>query len=798
LQAAELGTQLKSKQQALYQMRKTLEINEVQYSSLKMELEKESVESTEKTASLEEFEVRLQAVTLELSQKTEAYSAMLAKQQELEQQIMSGETAVKALEEQLSKSARVLDARQNEFNLTRSMLENLEGYPQAIRFIKKSTPWGKDAPLFSDIITCDEKYRVAIENFLEPWLNFFVLQNESQAFEAVNLLSDAAKGKGNFLLLDSFEQYQPQAFRQYEDALPALQVVEYDERYRYLVHAMLDGVYIVVKNQEQLPADDQVTFITQNGKVIRKKNTISGGSVGLFEGKKLGRIKNLEKLTVEIRELQQKNKQLEKVIQQKKSDLQYLKEELPGPQLQTLQQALARVQQDHVALKTRKEQFEEMLLAKENKQELMQEKIAQLAESITQLRPKVSEEVDALDELENRQADLADEAEQQSALLATRSAAFNQLNIQFHQQTNRLESIEKEMGYKESSYERVRARIENSQFELKNTETEILQLRESSGQHEQQLVDLYEEKERIESAVREAEKAYYQSRGQIGELEKQARELQKNREQVDQWLMECREQVNQIRMGMAATKERMLVEFETDLEALIAEDREDPFGFTEEYLREEVQKIKGKMEKMGAINHMAIEAYKEIEERHNFILAQRKDLLEAIASLHTTIGEIDTVAKENFLEAFTKIRENFIEVFRSLFTADDRCDLILLNPDDPLESKIEITAQPKGKRPLTINQLSGGEKTLTATALLFAIYLLKPAPFCIFDEVDAPLDDANIDKFNQIIKKFSANSQFIIVTHNKRTMASTDVMYGITMIEQGVSTVVPVDLREMQ
>ena len=129
-------------------------------------------------------------------------------------------------------------------------------------------------------------------------------------------------------------------------------------------------------------------------------------------------------------------------------------------------------------------------------------------------------------------------------------------------------------------------------------------------------------------------------------------------------------------------------------------------------------------------------------------------------------------------------------MFRTFFTKEDDCDLNLSRPDDPLESPIDIIAKPKGKRPLTINQLSGGEKTLTATAAFFAIYLIKPAPFCIFDEVDAPLDDANIDKFNQIIREFSKDSQFIIVTHNKRTMSSTDLIYGITMIEQGVSRVI--------
>jgi chromosome segregation protein len=194
---------------------------------------------------------------------------------------------------------------------------------------------------------------------------------------------------------------------------------------------------------------------------------------------------------------------------------------------------------------------------------------------------------------------------------------------------------------------------------------------------------------------------------------------------------------------------------------------------------------------------MAMEAYNEIKERHTFITTQKDDLLKAKESLMQTINEIDGVAKETFLDAFEKIRDNFIRVFRSLFTEEDSCDLKLVDPENPLESAIDITAKPKGKRPLTINQLSGGEKTLTAISLLFSIYLLKPAPFCIFDEVDAPLDDANIDKFNNIIRTFSEESQFIIVTHNKRTMSSTDIIYGITMIEQGVSRLVPVDLRSL-
>ncbi|HMS52614.1 MAG TPA: AAA family ATPase, partial [Chitinophagales bacterium] len=158
----------------------------------------------------------------------------------------------------------------------------------------------------------------------------------------------------------------------------------------------------------------------------------------------------------------------------------------------------------------------------------------------------------------------------------------------------------------------------------------------------------------------------------------------------------------------------------------------------------------------------------------DFIVTQRDDLLAAKNSLLATIKEIEDTATEKFMAAFNAVRQNFQYVFRSLFTHEDQCDLTLLEPNNPLDSPIEIMAKPKGKRPQSINQLSGGEKSLTALALVFSLYLLKPAPFCILDEVDAPLDDNNVGKFTKIIREFADKSQFIIVTHNKNTMASVD------------------------
>jgi chromosome segregation protein len=218
---------------------------------------------------------------------------------------------------------------------------------------------------------------------------------------------------------------------------------------------------------------------------------------------------------------------------------------------------------------------------------------------------------------------------------------------------------------------------------------------------------------------------------------------------------------------------------------------------TVDELQEKTDRMKKRLDNLGEVNPTAIEAFQEMRKRYEFILEQKNDLVTAKDSLMQTIQEVEATANQKFLETFHLVRENFLRVFKSLFTEDDQCDLILENPENLAETGIDVIAKPKGKRPTSLTQLSGGERTLTATALLFAIYLIKPAPFCILDEVDAPLDDANVGKFTNMIREFSGNSQFIIVTHNKMTMSAVDVIYGVTMQEPGVSRLVPVDFRSL-
>ena len=796
-----LNNQQQTLKDTVYQLNKSLEIKEIQLASIKQELEKSSTDSSEQKVSVAEFDEKIGALSLLLNEKNDYLKNLKAKEQHLTDQIEEHTKTIELIKDELTQSSRKLDATENEYNLTKSLVDNLEGFPEAIKFLKKSAKWGKNAPLLSDILTTSEDYRITIENFLEPYMNYYIVDSEAHAFEAINLLSDASRGKAHFFILDSFEKFKPSDTKLFDNALAATEIVEYDAKYKQLIAYVLDNVYVVQGDYTKMPEDAYCTFITQSGKVTKRKFSMSGGSVGLFEGKRIGRAKNLEKLQEQIKRLNKSIATIKASLAQRQKDLESLKQHSYRENIELLQAEINEVNSEYVSIKTKQEQFAEMLSTAANKREDLENKRDELSKEIENLKPESKEKSDRLLEVENRLLLIREDLESQDALLSQKSTVYNEENIGYHQQENRVNSLQQEISYKQNTFDSSRERLERNQTELKTNEESIKNLIDTAETNDDELLGMYEEKEQIELGVNEVEKSYYAARGEIDEIEKESRNIQRNREQVDELVLQLQNSLNDTKLSLNSVKERLSVEFEIDLDKLMAIDKDEPQDANNtnaDSLREEVDKLKERMERIGPINPMAMEAYEEIKERNDFIIEQREDLFKAKESLLSTISEIDEVARENFLEAYAKIKGNFMKVFRTLFTEEDECDLQLSDPDNPLESKIEIMAKPKGKRPLTINQLSGGEKTLTATSLLFAIYLLKPAPFCIFDEVDAPLDDANIDKFNNIIREFASESQFIIVTHNKRTMSSTDVIYGVTMVEQGVSRVVPVDLRELE
>jgi chromosome segregation protein len=375
------------------------------------------------------------------------------------------------------------------------------------------------------------------------------------------------------------------------------------------------------------------------------------------------------------------------------------------------------------------------------------------------------------------------------------TTTFNDSNLLFAKQQSKLVSLKQEFEFKSNQLSELKVQVENSSSQLKDAAENIELTAVNLHELEALLITMLQNKDSEEKRLNEADQEYYNLRNILTDKESELRHKQKSKEGIDHLLNEIKDKLTDLKLQLAGMKERLSVEFRVDLDEIIDEPRTGDTPL--EDLKEKNERMKKRLENMGEINPTSIEAYTEMKKRYEFILEQKNDLVTAKDSLMQTIQEVEATANQQFLDTFNKVRENFQKVFKALFSDEDTADMVLVDPENLADTGIDIVAKPKGKRPSSIGQLSGGEKTLTATALLFAIYLIKPAPFCILDEVDAPLDDANVGKFTNMIKQFSENSQFIIVTHNKQTMSAVDVIYGVTMQEAGVSKLVPVDFRSL-
>jgi chromosome segregation protein len=781
----------------LFELEKQKAVNTNRIESNELELGRYRGEVQERRTAIAEIEQQMADLNAREKAQRKTLQDLEQAEEKRKQQVEDLQHALEEARQDMARVNRDLDARRNEYQLTKSMIENLEGFPESIRFLSQHKGWGKDVPLLSDLIYVEEAYRIAIENYLEPYLNYYVVANLDEANRAIALLSKSQKGKAHFFLLDRFSDYEP-PMALLPEATMAMELVQTDPPYQKLVSYLLEGV--VVTEEEDLAGLEegapQVTFLSKNGRFIRRRFSVSGGSVGLFEGKKIGRKKNLEQLEHAIEKSERQEQKLSSRYYQLKDELARIQADTREEELFEARQALNQLEQQRVSLSTRLENFESFVQDVEQKMAALLEAISHFEQENRRIDASLAEKRKGLAEVKDRIAHMDESYREAAEQLSEASTAYNQQHIEYVRQQNKVSSLERELSFREKQQTETEAALEKNRSTLDQSGEEIRRIQEEQGRLEEQLVQAYQERKAMEDRLTQAEQSYFQARGELNELEDQLRQLQKKRQDAQLLINSLKDKSSDLKFELSSIAQRLRIEFELELNDILNET--GATELSEEETQAKVERLKSRLDNYGEINPMAMEAYEEMKERYDSITRQRDDILEAKESLLQTIQEIEETATAQFLYAFEQVRLHFIDVFRSLFTDSDNCDLLLLDPENPLESKIEIVAKPKGKRPQTINQLSGGEKTLTATALLFALYLLKPAPFCIFDEVDAPLDDVNIAKFNKIIKKFSQDSQFIIVTHNKLTMAAVDTIYGVYMAEQGVSGVSAVDFRHFE
>ena len=736
---------------------------------------------------LKEKELGIKKTDLEQLQQHQEYTR---------EQILQTQSILDGLRNNLADETRKLDARKNEHDLLKSMIDSMEGYPDSVKFLHNNSNWNHNAPILSDVLYVKEEFRTALENVLEPYLSYYVVNDLQEGLQAVHLLDENKKGKANFFLLDKVNDGASGiAAHQLEGGIPALSVVEVEEKYRKLAEHLLGNVFIA-DSEDSLQNSNGFVVIEKHGKYVKGKYSLTGGSVGLIEGKKIGRAKNLEKLQDEIMAQDVVVESLRADIQARHNEVIAFNEDLRESAIRETEREIQQLTNAVFALHNKLENLQAMQGSSLNRLEELNSQMQQTNSSVETVRGELAQFNELLQANAARLAEADETFKLTESEYNESSRQYNEFNLNVTRQQSKINGLKQELEFKSNQLNDLRQQIESNTSHLADTRTSIEHSAQSLKEIEEALLELLRRKDEEEKNLNEADQAYYNYRNQLSEKESAIRHQVKEKEQIEYLLAAIKDKLNELKLQLAGMKERLNVEFRINLEEILGEARagETPV----EELQEKADRMKKRLENLGEVNPTAIEAFTEMKKRYDFIVEQKTDLVNAKDSLLKTIEEVEATANQKFLDTFHLVRENFQKVFKTLFTEDDQADLVLENPENLADTGIDVVAKPKGKRPSSLTQLSGGERTLTATALLFAIYLIKPAPFCILDEVDAPLDDANVGKFTNMIRQFSDNSQFIIVTHNKMTMSTVDVIYGVTMQEPGVSKLVPVDFRNLK
>ncbi|MDI9320376.1 MAG: chromosome segregation protein SMC [Phycisphaerales bacterium] len=755
-------------------------------------------EIAQRAGQIAQINTEKNTAELEQKDKQTALQEMQTRHEDVKTKILETQGQMEGLRSTLIDENRSLDSRKNEHDLLKSLVESLEGYPDSIKFLSKNKDWNNKAPLLSDVFVVQNDYRAALENVLDNYLNYYLVNNIDEAAKAIHLLEANKKGKANFFVLSHFAKVDKGAeATNISGIIPALSVLMVDEQFTALAKHLLGHVYIANDESTMLNAalPEGAVLIEKSGKIRRGQYYLSGGSVGSFEGNKIGRAKNLERLATEIEALTISTTALRTQISETQNMIAGFNAELNDKAIEQTKNELNRLSNHIIGLTNRMEHLEQSNETSNKRLEDLQGQLEDTQDNISNTRGELDEIIAAFQALQARiaTADADFKTVELDYNMATQQ--YNQHNIEYLKQQSKAETLQQDLTYRNNKLTELKDQIETNKIQLQETSQQISEASGKLNFGDTELIDMMRKREADEKILAETDRLFYELRNTVNAEEGKLNQKRREKEQAETILNSIKDKLNEMKLQLAGMKERLSVEFKVDLEEILDQDRIGEQSVEE--LNAEAEKMKKRLENMGEVNPTAIEAYTEMKVRHDFIVEQKTDLVNAKESLLATIEEVELTANTKFKETFDKVRENFQVVFKALFTEEDTADLRLTDPDNVADSGIEIYAQPKGKRPSTLTQLSGGEKTLTSTAFLFAIYLIKPAPFCILDEVDAPLDDANVGKFTQMIRKFSDNSQFIIVTHNKQTMAAVDVIYGVTMQELGVSKLVPVDFRSL-
>ena len=739
------------------------------------------------------------------TERQDAFARLEVQQAAAMEEDRSLSATLTALNEQWQNLRERKSSTEARLNSLRELRDSYEGFAAGVRAImaarQNSLPQARGVigPV-GDLLATDNTFERAIEAALGGNINNIIVDDADAAKGAIAFLKDTKAGRVTFLPLDTIRAGQRDDIDRLAGARgvvgPALDFVRYDA-HLHTAMAFLFHNTVIVENIDDAIAiarkhDRFPRLVTLEGEVVASSGAVTGGRTKHDKGGLLGRsaeIAELEEklastehelravaaqgqeLTAKIQSIRQSREELARDEAQLRKELNEIRLTLARTttEIDSLIQAAAVLERDRDALSAKRATLEherreasERALSMESEEEALQRRIAEAQ-------------------------DAAAHARHAHSLLA---GELSDLRLSVASVKQTLEEIERDR----QRFERER---DQARVEAQRRVDAMDQLKKNQSQLETDTSDYIQRSKALSETREDARKLVVDAENQRQALLDESDGLEKQLKALRDRSRESQSRVHKLELALRHDEDqlhffqqRILTEYNIALAAL-SDEQVGRDEYDDETRDKLVKETRAKIERMGSVNLMAIEEYDALTQRYNFLVTQEEDLRKAREALLNVVQRIDGTIKEMFLETFRAVAENFRQYFRRLFNGG-HAQIYLLDEDDPLECGIEVEARPPGKKPQTISLLSGGEQAMTAIALLFSIFKAKPSPFCVLDEVDAPLDDANIGRFLTLLEEFKEQSQFVVITHNKQTMARAGALYGVTQQERGVSQLVSV------
>lgn len=725
-----------------------------------------------------------------------------------EKNIEKREEEKEALKEKILNRKGEWQTLKERIELLKKFIESYEDHPEGVQhLLTRGYLNGGCKGTLAEVLTVGADYRKAIETALGEAAVSLIVEETEQALRCIEVLKSEEKGPVTFFPMDRFTKGRNRKSLTGQIELGtsegvidwACNLVECQADFQPMVEALLSDYLIVLdlkaaQKQAAKLGDHRINLITLNGETISTWGPIKGGTNGSKQSGVIGRkalVKELEAkstaISAELEAADGKLQDLRDHYQKECDDEHELSKKVKDVEAQLNQ---VRMQLAQLKFESKKEnESRERLLKERDAHQQGKKALGQRIGAISPLlKGLVKDRVDSDAEFQTISTELRELETQLNDCRAVVQESRVRL-VDFKGEERHLQqNIAKQQDF-ERELKGTLQRIDEEIHAASREHTELEKRIEANKKAIQTDFDQHKE---LETRVNQIQGTFFEGKEQLEEEERIVKEIRKQRDQVAERLHSMELRVSELKMNAERIQDRIQEEYHLKI-------RKQPIdeSLDTEALAEEVEKTKNRMQAMEPVNLLALSEFEKEKSRLDFLTQQRSDLIEAESNLNETIKVINQTAREQFSAVFEKIKRNFVDVFKGFFE-NGQANLRLATSEDPLEAEIIIEADPKGRRIAALTLLSGGEKTLTAISLLFAIYLVKPSPFCILDEVDAPLDDANIGRFLQAIRRFADNTQFIIITHNKLTMRAADCLYGVTMEEEGVSKVVSVNFKEME